>query len=131
MSLWAGLLLGATVILIIYLSWRRNISANTSADDNQVTDTAVSSDTPTPSLALGVKAYMTGDHKRAEPILRHHAEAGTLKAQQLMAKMYYSGHGVQHDMTLYQYWLEQAAAQGDRAAKARIKAIKKAADDKL
>lgn len=77
------------------------------------------------ALHLGIKAYMREDYDRAEPVLRHHAEAGELKAQQLLAKMYYSGHGVPQDRERYLYWLEQAAAQGDRSAKARLKAARK------
>ncbi len=73
-------------------------------------------------LAIGIKAYMQGEHERAEPILRYHAEAGQLKAQQLMARMYYAGHGVPRDMEQYRYWLERAADNGDRSAKARLKA---------
>ncbi|TDG11592.1 sel1 repeat family protein [Seongchinamella unica] len=76
-------------------------------------------------LHLGIKAYMREDYARAEPVLRHHAEAGELKAQQLLAKMYYSGHGVPQDRERYLHWLEQAAAQGDRSAKARLKAARK------
>lgn len=83
---------------------------------------------PAQPLHLGIKAYMREDYDRAEPILRHHAEAGELKAQQLLAKMYYSGHGVPKSMTLYLHWLERAADQGDRAAKARLKAAKKNRD---
>ncbi|RLQ21160.1 hypothetical protein DWB85_13820 [Seongchinamella sediminis] len=75
-------------------------------------------------LHLGIKAYMREDYARAEPVLRHHAEAGELKAQQLLAKMYYSGHGVPRDRERYLYWLERAAAQGDRSAKARLKAAR-------
>ena len=80
---------------------------------------------PPEPLHLGIKAYMREDYTRAEPILRHHAEAGELKAQQLLAKMYYSGHGVPQSTPMYLQWLERAADQGDRAAKARLKAAKK------
>ena len=76
-------------------------------------------------LHLGIKAYMREDYDRAEPIMRYHAEAGELKAQQLLAKMYYSGHGVPQSQELYLQWLQRAADQGDKAAKARIKAASK------
>jgi len=76
-----------------------------------------------PSLSLGVKAFMAGDYLRAEPVLRYHAEAGSLKAQQLMAKMYYGGHGVERNLESYGLWLQKAADQGDKSAKARLKAL--------
>ena len=68
---------------------------------------------------------MREDYARAEPIMRFHAEAGELKAQQLLAKMYYSGHGVPQSQEMYLKWLQRAADQGDKAAKARIKAASK------
>ena len=83
---------------------------------------------PAPPLHLGIKAYMREDYTRAEPILRLYAEAGELKAQQLLAKMYYSGHGVPQSNEQYLQWLQRAADQGDRSAKARLKAARKNRD---
>ena len=82
---------------------------------------------PVSSLAVGVNAYMKGDHARALPILRHYADAGELKAQQLLARMYYSGHGVEKDQDRYLFWLERAADNGDRSARARLKKLRRKA----
>ncbi|PLW68217.1 SEL1-like repeat protein [Pseudohalioglobus lutimaris] len=107
--------LAAVIALILWLRQRQPGEAVRAAE-------------PVQPLHLGIKSYMREDYSRAEPILRHHAEAGELKAQQLLAKMYYSGHGVPQSMELYLQWLERAADQGDRAAKARLKAAKKNRD---
>ena len=131
MSLGISLILATMAIGIVFLAWQRKSGTASTPEEQPSTEEAATQRSKAPSLALGIKAYMSGDHQRAEPILRQHAEAGSLKAQQLMAKMYYSGHGVPQDSGLYQHWLELAAAQGDRGAKARIKALRKKQDSAL
>ena len=124
-------LLSVTAILLlaslIWHLWQRKRRIIT-RDRQKTAETSGPTPESVPPLALGIKAYMKGDHHRAEPTLRHYAEAGELKAQQLLAKMYYSGHGVPQDMELYRYWLQQAAAGGDRSAKAHLKKFRKSQD---
>ena len=107
----------AIVALLISFRRRRQQAGGTSKPDAS----------PVLPLAVGVKAYMKGDHARALPILQHYADAGELKAQQLLARMYYSGHGVEKDQDRYLFWLERAADNGDRAARARLKKLKRTA----
>lgn len=71
----------------------------------------------------GIKAFMKGDFERAARILPRYAEQGHLKAQILLAKMYFSGHGVARDEERYRYWLQRAADNGHKPSKAKLKKL--------
>ena len=71
----------------------------------------------------GLRAFSRGDFASAAALLEPCAEAGDVKAQLLLARMYYAGNGVPADHTRYIYWLEQAAARGDKAARAKLKRL--------
>ena len=80
-------------------------------------------------LAEGIRAFMKGDYARAFTLLQEPAADDNLKAQLLMAKMYYAGNGVAADHEKYVYWLEKAADNGDRPAKTKLKKIRKKANE--
>ena len=75
-------------------------------------------------LQLGVNAFMGGRYEEAFRLLLPVAEAGEVEAQKLVARLYFAGNGVEKDRQRYLYWLEQAAAQGDRQSRAKIKRFK-------
>jgi TPR repeat protein len=75
-------------------------------------------------LQLGVNAFMGNRYPEAFEILLPLAEAGEVEAQKLVARLYFSGNGVERDRQRYIYWLEQAAALGDRQSKAKLKRFK-------
>jgi TPR repeat protein len=56
------------------------------------------------------------------------AQQGEVEAQKLVARLYFSGQGVEKNLDRYRYWLEQAAAQGDRQSRAKLKRLKKKSD---
>ncbi len=72
-------------------------------------------------LRQGIKAFMAGDYEKAAAILPAHAEAGHVKAQTILAKMYFSGHGVEANQERYRYWLQRAADSGHKPSKAKLK----------
>ena len=76
-----------------------------------------------PPLNVGIRAHVNSDYDRALPILQHYGERGSLRAQQILASMYYSGHGVQQSEPKFEYWLHLAAENGDKSAKAQLKRI--------
>jgi len=61
------------------------------------------------------------------------ARSGEVRAQMIMARLYYGGNGVEQDLVQYHYWLQQAADNGDKSARALVKKYakknKEAADD--
>lgn len=73
----------------------------------------------------GLRAFSRGDFASAATLLEPCARAGDVKAQLLLARMYYAGNGVPVDHNLHIYWLEQAAACGDKAARAKLKRLQK------
>jgi TPR repeat protein len=71
----------------------------------------------------GLRAFARGEYSLAAELLLPCAEAGEVKAQLLLARMYYAGNGVAADPAKYQYWLERAAASGDKSARAKLKRL--------
>lgn len=72
---------------------------------------------------LGVRAFMRGDYERAFRLLEPAAREDHLKAQILLSKMYYAGHGVERDAQAYAYWLQRAADNGDKPSRAKLKKV--------
>ena len=79
---------------------------------------------PDNHVQLGVRAFMKGRYERAFRLLEPAGHEGNLKAQQLLAKMYYAGHGVTASKEQYLYWLDKAAANGDKPSKIKLKKMK-------
>ncbi|MDZ7783882.1 MAG: hypothetical protein U5K56_13425 [Halioglobus sp.] len=75
------------------------------------------------AVRTGVRAFMKQHYEEAFELLEPPARQGNLKAQQLLAKMYYAGHGVPADREQYLYWLKRAADNGDKPSKAKVKKI--------
>jgi len=75
-------------------------------------------------LDAGLRAFARGEFATAAQLLLPCAEAGDIKAQLLVARLYYAGNGVDKDMTRYSYWLERAAEQGDKSARAKLKRLR-------
>lgn len=71
----------------------------------------------------GLRAFARGDFAGAAQWLLPCAQAGDTRAQALVARLYYAGNGVEKDLGQYAYWLEQAAAGGDKSARARLKRL--------
>lgn len=78
------------------------------------------------ALARGVRLFMSARYDEALPLVEPAAHAGHLRAQQIMAKMYYAGHGVAQDKEQYFFWLKQAADNGDKPSKIKVKKIESA-----
>ena len=76
-------------------------------------------------LQKAVKSFMNFDFDVAADLLLPLAEGGELEAQRLMARLYFAGNGVEKSIEKYEYWLNQAAEQGDRQSKAKLKRLKK------
>jgi len=74
-------------------------------------------------LTLGIRAFQKGLYDLALEKLKPYAEQGELRAQQIMARLYYAGNGVEKDFDKYIYWLQRAADGGDKAAKAQVKRL--------
>ena len=72
-------------------------------------------------FALGVRAFQKGRYEEAHQKLLPFAENGSVRAQTILARLYYAGNGVAKDLKKYEYWLKQAADKGDKSAKARVK----------
>lgn len=72
----------------------------------------------------GIKAFMCGDYQKAAAIIPQFAELDHIKAQTILAKMYFSGNGVSKDMQKYIYWLQRAADNGHKPSKAKLKKLK-------
>lgn len=77
----------------------------------------------TKELAEGVNAFQKGKYNEAFTLLLPFAEQGELRAQLILARLYYAGHGVQRDEDKYLYWLRRSADSGDKSAKSIIKRI--------
>ena len=73
----------------------------------------------------GLRAFSKNDFENAFALLLPCAEAGDPRAQMLLARMYYAGNGTQQSHEKYLHWLEQAAAHGEKSARARLKRAKK------
>ncbi len=73
----------------------------------------------------GLRAFSKHEFDRAFALLQPCAVAGDAHAQMLLARMYYAGNGAPQDHTQYLYWLEQAAAGGEKSARARLKRAQK------
>lgn len=71
----------------------------------------------------GMRAFSRQEFVAAHALLAPCAEAGDTGSQLLLARMYYAGNGVPADPERYRYWLEQAASNGDRSARARLKRL--------
>lgn len=78
----------------------------------------------TTGLDAGLRAFARGEFAAAAQLLEPCAEAGDIKAQLLVARLYYAGNGVEKDTGRYAYWLERAAAQGDKSARAKLKRLR-------
>lgn len=76
----------------------------------------------------GIRAFMRGDYWLAAEILPGFAGQDHVKAQTILAKMYFSGNGVDRDMRRYEYWLQRAADNGHKPSKAKLKKLRKAAE---
>jgi len=74
-------------------------------------------------VSVGIRAFMNGRFEEAFAILEPAARDNHLKAQKLLAKMYFAGNGVPADKGQYLYWLKRAAENGDKAAKAKVKKL--------
>jgi hypothetical protein len=71
----------------------------------------------------GLRAFARGDFANAAQLLLPCAENGDVKAQMLLSRLYYAGNGVTADLDRYRYWLEKAAANGDKTARAKLKRL--------
>jgi TPR repeat protein len=76
-------------------------------------------------LQKGINAFMGFRFDEAAKLLLPLAEQGEVEAQKLMARLYFSGHGVEKNLERYEYWLTKAAEQGDRQSKAKLKRIQR------
>lgn len=79
----------------------------------------------TEQLQRGVHAFMGFRFEEAVKLLLPLAEEGEVEAQKLMARLYFSGNGVEKSMEKYHDWLSRAAEQGDRQSKAKLKRLNK------
>lgn len=75
------------------------------------------------NLTLGIRAFKHGHYEEAYERLSGLAEQGELRAQVLLARLYYAGNGVEKDQAKYVYWLGRAAENGDKAAKSQLKRL--------
>jgi len=69
----------------------------------------------------GLRAFSKNEFANAYALLLPYAEAGDAHAQMLLARMCYAGNGTAQNHDQYLYWLEKAAANGDKSARARLK----------
>jgi len=76
-------------------------------------------------LAMGIRAFQKGLYAEAHGKLLTFAEEGDLRAQMIMARLYYAGNGVEKNHEKYVYWLQKAADSGDKASKSQLKRLKK------
>ncbi len=74
-------------------------------------------------LQLGIRAFQKGQYEQAYKLLHKYAVDGVARAQMVIARLYYAGHGVAKDEDKYMYWLQKAAENGDKAAKSQFKRI--------
>lgn len=79
-------------------------------------------------LDAGLRAFARGEFAAAVGLLTPCATAGDVKAQLLLSRLYYAGNGVEKDVEQYRYWLQRAAEQGDKSARARLKRLQSGGD---
>jgi len=91
------------------------------SETDAISAVTASSDT---DVRPGIKAFMCGNYQKAAAIIPQFAELDHIKAQTILAKMYFSGNGVAKDMQKYKYWLQRAADNGDKPSKAKLKKLK-------
>ncbi|MAT92642.1 MAG: hypothetical protein CME59_08570 [Halioglobus sp.] len=109
------------------LSRRRDADASDDGAVPAAPAQPATADTPTQDpVRRGVRLFMQEQYAEAFALLQEPAHQGNLKAQQLLAKMYYAGNGVARDEEQYLYWLKQAAANGDKPSRAKVKKIEAA-----
>lgn len=82
----------------------------------------------TTELAEGVRAFNKGRYEDAHRMLLPLAEAGELRAQLILARLFYAGNGVEKDDAQYHYWLRKAADNGDKSSRARLKKLRRRGD---
>ena len=75
----------------------------------------------TNDLIVGIRAFQKNRFQQAKMLLEPLARGGEVRAQMIMARLYYGGNGVEQDLVQYQYWLQQAADNGDKSAKSLVK----------
>lgn len=75
-------------------------------------------------LQKGINAFMGSRFGEAVELLMPLAQQGEVEAQKLVARLYFAGQGVEKNREQYRYWLERAAAQGDRQSKAKLKRLR-------
>ncbi len=148
-----GLIVGLSVFavvafLLVHLVWflrhvKKNTQASAAASPDSTPAASADSDTIDSEQAAsvgatvtdepqasttrrGVRAFMRGNYPEAFNLLQPAAEGGNLKAQQLLAKMYFAGHGVDQDREQYLYWLQRCAENGDKPARAKLKKLRAA-----
>ena len=110
--------LAISILVLLYARHKKQ----TANSDAEITGDAATLELPeSPNINKGVKAFMNGNYAIAFQILEPSAQAGNLRAQQILAKMYYAGNGVPKDVEKYYYWLQKAADNGDKSAKLKIK----------
>ena len=73
------------------------------------------------ALMLGIRAFQKARYDEAFERLEPFAEAGELRAQLILARLYYAGNGVERSQERHLHWLRAAADNGDKAAKAQLK----------
>jgi TPR repeat protein len=76
-------------------------------------------------LTLGIRAFQKSLYEEAYTRLLPLAEQGELRAQIIIARLYYAGNGVEKDQDKYIYWLQKAADSGDKSAKSQLKRLGK------
>lgn len=99
--------------------------SDVSSEDNNTSASASASASDNDTiLDAGLRAFARGHFAEAAPLLLQCAEAGDIKAQLLAARLFYAGNGVEKNMEQYEYWLERAAAQGEKSARAKLKRLR-------
>ena len=75
---------------------------------------------------LGIRAFQKGRYEEAFRRLEPFARDGELRAQLILARLYYAGNGVERSEERHLHWLQAAADNGDKAAKAQLKRWRRA-----
>ena len=70
---------------------------------------------------LGIRAFKKSRYQQAKQLLEPLARGGEVRAEMIMARLYYGGNGVEKDLAQYHYWLQRAADHGDKSAKSLVK----------
>ncbi|QFU74775.1 sel1 repeat family protein [Halioglobus maricola] len=77
----------------------------------------------TTELSQGIRAFNKRHYEEAFRLLEPLAEAGELRAQLILARLYYAGNGVEKSDSRYHYWLQKSADSGDKSSRARVKKL--------